>query len=192
VPVFTKKENATLEQCIEVLDWYHANGKNQTQTAKHFNEIYPNVMIKQPLISSWIKNEDKWQEEWASSEAGSWTAKCARQTQHPEITQMMDQWVSEMMSNNILLTGKVLRQKWTRFANLAGIPEDDCLTLSDGWLTWFKTRCGLKEVKCHGKAGSVSLDTAERERECIQELIKACGVELWDIFNADETGFFYA
>jgi len=181
-----------LEQCIEVLDWYHANGKNQTQTAKHFNEIYPNVMIKQPLISSWIKNEDKWQEEWASSEAWSRTAKRARQTQHPEITQMMDQWVSEMMSNNILLTGKVLHQKWTRFADLAGIPEDDRLTLSDGWLTRFKTWCGLKEVKRHGKAGSVSPDTAERERECIQELIKACGVELQDIFNADETGFFYA
>ncbi|OJA13138.1 hypothetical protein AZE42_03647 [Rhizopogon vesiculosus] len=28
-PVFTKKENATLAQRIEILDWYHANGGNQ-------------------------------------------------------------------------------------------------------------------------------------------------------------------
>ncbi|KAG5638030.1 hypothetical protein H0H81_002231 [Sphagnurus paluster] len=46
-PKFVKKENATLTQHIEILDWYHANGRNQTKTAKHFNSIYPNLKIKQ-------------------------------------------------------------------------------------------------------------------------------------------------
>src|SRR5882724_6227624 len=59
-PVFTKKENATLAQCIEILDWYHANGKNQTKMAKPFDPIYPNLRIKQPLVSAWVHKEAKW------------------------------------------------------------------------------------------------------------------------------------
>ena len=59
-PVFTKKENATLAQQLEILDWYHANGKNQTKTAKHFDPIYPNLRIKQPLVSAWVNKEATW------------------------------------------------------------------------------------------------------------------------------------
>ncbi|KAJ7801422.1 hypothetical protein B0H14DRAFT_3489596 [Mycena olivaceomarginata] len=41
-PVFTKKENATVAQCIEILDWHHAQTKrSQTKTAEHFNKNIP-------------------------------------------------------------------------------------------------------------------------------------------------------
>ena len=59
---------------------------------------------------------------------------------------MMDLWVLKAMNDKILLTGEVLRQKWNTFATLVGIPEDDRLKLSEGWLTRFKERNGLKEV----------------------------------------------
>jgi hypothetical protein len=59
-PVFTKKENATLVQRIEILDWFHANGENQSKTARHFDPIYPNLKLKQPIISEWAKDEQKW------------------------------------------------------------------------------------------------------------------------------------
>lgn len=84
MPVFTKKENATLGQRIEILDWYHANDENQSKTAKHFDEIYPNLRIKQPLVSAWVKEEERWREEWACS--GARTAKRVRQTQMEETT----------------------------------------------------------------------------------------------------------
>ena len=69
-PVFTKRENATLAQHIEILNWYHANSKNQSKTAKHFSPKYPNLTTKQPLVSTWVKKEAKWQEEWAQSSGG--------------------------------------------------------------------------------------------------------------------------
>ena len=143
------------------MDWYHANGKNQSMTACHFEEKYPNVQIKQPLISSWLKAEEKWQDDWACSEAR--TAKRIWQTQHPDVTQMMDQWVSEVMADGVLLTGEVLHQKWTRFADLAGIPKDDQLKLSNGWLDWYKTRKDLREYKRHGEAASVTEEMADKE-----------------------------
>jgi len=77
---------------------------------------------------------------------------------------MMDIWVSRALSDNVLLTGEVLRQKWTHFADLKGIPEDDRLKLSNGWLARYKVRKELKEYKRHGEAASVSLETAETER----------------------------
>ena len=191
MPVFTKKENATLAQRIEVLDWHHANGKNQSRTAKHFNVVYPNLQIKQPLVSAWVKDEAKWREESASNRAGFQAAKRARQTLHPAVTEMLDLWVSNAMLNNILVTGEVLRQKWTTFAGLAGIPKDEHLILSNGWLACFKARNNLKEYKRHGEAASVGPDAAQRERERIQRVIKTFGVEPRNLFNADETGFFY-
>jgi hypothetical protein len=47
-PLFTKKENATVAQQVEILDWFYANGKNQTKTATHLNAIYPNIKLTQP------------------------------------------------------------------------------------------------------------------------------------------------
>jgi hypothetical protein len=32
--------------------------------ARHFDPLYPNLKIKQPLLSSWNKEEAKWQELW--------------------------------------------------------------------------------------------------------------------------------
>ncbi|KNZ55914.1 hypothetical protein VP01_2544g3 [Puccinia sorghi] len=51
-----RRELATPAQKAEILAWYHAHGSNQTQTAKHFDEIYPNLKLSQPLISGWLKS----------------------------------------------------------------------------------------------------------------------------------------
>jgi hypothetical protein len=104
---------------------------------------------------------------------------------------MINLWVSKAMSEGILLTGEVLRQKWTKFADLVGIPEDKRLKLSNGWLGQFKERNGLKEMRWHGEAGSSNAETVEKERKQVQELIKKYGYELRDIFNMDEMGLFY-
>jgi hypothetical protein len=101
-----------LAQHIEILDWYHDNGKNQLKTVKHFDSIYPNLKIKQPLVSAWVKDEAKLQEEWAHRNDG-YKAKWAHQTQHPEVMEIMELWVSKVMENNLLLSSEVLCQKWT-------------------------------------------------------------------------------
>ena len=195
--VFTRKENATLRQRIKVLDWYHANGRNQSKTAEHFASIYPNIKIKQPLVSDWVRNEPKWWEEMTRAKCGvngkaRKNAKRPLQTEHPEINEMLEFWVQRAMENNIHFTGDVLRQKWRDFAVLAGIPEDDHLNLSSGWLTCFKDRNNLKHIKRHGEAGSSDKETVENEKKCVQELVKKLGYAKRDIFNMDETGLFYA
>jgi hypothetical protein len=94
-PVFTKKENATLAQRIQILAWHHKNGRNQLKTAQHFSPIYPNLKIKQPLVSAWLKEESKWQEQWeqCGSVESSRAAKRLRQTEFPQIDEMLHLWV---------------------------------------------------------------------------------------------------
>jgi hypothetical protein len=192
-PASIVKQNATVAQRIEVLDWYHENGKSQRKTEMHFRDIYPELKIKQPLVSKWLKQEVHWRGEWERAGiTGQRNAKRARQTQHPDIEEMMDLWVTKAMADGIVLTGEVLRQKWKHFADLVGIPDDERLTLSEGWLTRFKTRHGLKEFKRHGEAGSVNPEIVQMERMRIQELVEQHGYEARDIFNMDETGLFYA
>lgn len=197
-PVFTKKENATLAQRIEILDWHHNSIDNsQTKTAAHWDKIYPNLRLKQPLISSWLKYEKKLRAQLAEMESKGQAdltkrAKRAKQTEHPEVNEMLELWVARAMAHGVHVNGDILRQKWIQFADLACVPDDGRLTLSEGWLTAFKKRCGLKEFKKHGEAGSASAEDVENERTRMQELIRTSGYQLKDIFNMDETGLFYA
>ncbi|KAI9601284.1 hypothetical protein H4Q26_001098 [Puccinia striiformis f. sp. tritici PST-130] len=50
--------NASYAEKVQVLDWHHKNGKNQTKTSAHFQKIFPLLKIKQPLLSKWLKAED--------------------------------------------------------------------------------------------------------------------------------------
>ncbi|KAF8801777.1 hypothetical protein BYT27DRAFT_7226676 [Phlegmacium glaucopus] len=69
------------------------------------------------------------------------------------------------MADRILLTGDVLQQKWNAFADLVGIPKDERLNLSNGWLGRFKDGNGLKEARQHGEAASANANTVENERK---------------------------
>ncbi len=72
---------------------------------------------------------------------------------------------------------------------MAGIPEDERLSLSKGWLTSFKSQTGLKSFKRHGEAASAKMEDVEAERERIWLI--CAEYELKDIYNMDETGLFY-
>ncbi len=112
--------------------------KVQTKTAKHFDKKYPNLKITQPLVSAWVKNEAKTMEAYEKAGSAGWKNKRIRQTQHPEVTEMLDLWVEKALAAKIHLTGDIICQKWTDFADQLAIPQDDRLKLSDGWLTSYK------------------------------------------------------
>ena len=104
---------------------------------------------------------------------------------------MLDLWVSKAMGEKILLTEEVLHKKWRKFADLVGVLENEQLNLSEDWLTWYKARTGLKNIKHHGEATLSASETVEKKQQHIQELIKKHGYQLRDIFNTDESRLFY-
>ncbi|KAI7964991.1 hypothetical protein MJO29_003089 [Puccinia striiformis f. sp. tritici] len=114
-----KPIQAMMAQKIEVLDWYDKNGKNQTKTAKHFDEIYPEIGFKQPLISAWVADCDQICEQ-ADSSASHY--KRVRITKFPQIEEMLNQWVTQALHSKLMITGDVIRAKWQEFASMEKIP----------------------------------------------------------------------
>ena len=81
-----------------------------------------------------------------------------------EFSQGKNVTVVKACKDGVLLTGGVLHQKWQVFADMVGVPEDEQLALSDGWLSWYKDCLGLKQMKQHGKAGSVKPEVVKQEQ----------------------------
>ncbi|KAJ7175606.1 hypothetical protein C8R46DRAFT_1030644 [Mycena filopes] len=156
----------------------------------HLSEPLPEAA----LISSWLKDEKMWRECWAEAEqqGRAVNAKRVKQVEHLEVDKMLVLWIAKAMHGRVHLSSEILRAKCTLFADLVGIPEEDRLVLSDGWLAALKKRCGLKEFKRHGEADSANLADIEADRKRIQDLIFHEGYALRDIFNMDETGLFWA
>ncbi|KZT51780.1 DDE-domain-containing protein, partial [Calocera cornea HHB12733] len=88
----------------------------------------------------------------------------------------------------IAVTGDILRAKWRWFATEEGIEPADWLKLSDGWLSAFKKRHGLKGQRLHGEAASVNQAELEKERTALKQITDHYALR--DSFNMDETGLF--
>ncbi len=110
----------------------------------------------------------------------------------PELEDSMELWVAQAMRDRVSLSGEIIRQKASRFADLLNIPLEERLALSGSWLDSFKKRCGLKEFKQHGEAGSANPDDVVADRKRVQDLLLKDNYALKDIFNMDETGLFWA
>lgn len=146
-----KREVATLAQKIEILTWYQLNGENQTQTARHFDQIYPELKLSQPLISSWLKNTSALHTQFYSNNSAASTSRRRQQkTKHVQVTEALEKWCQQAVSANMDLNGDVIREKWREFARHFRVPESNWLKLSEGWLSSFKERNGLKGFKRHG------------------------------------------
>ncbi|KAG0147492.1 hypothetical protein CROQUDRAFT_656052 [Cronartium quercuum f. sp. fusiforme G11] len=146
-----KREVATLAQKIEILTWYQLNGENQTQTAKHFDQIYPELKLSQPLISSWLKNTTTLHNQYYSTNGATSTNRRRQQkTKHVQVTEALEKWCQQAVSANMDLNGDVIREKWREFARHFRVPESNWLKLSEGWLSSFKERNGLKGFKRQG------------------------------------------
>lgn len=172
-----------------MLNWYHANGRNQSRTAKHFNEKWPELDVKQPKVSDWIAKEQNIRELYSKSPVVAENLCRVNRIKHEEADEALSMWVCQALEDGITVTGDVIREKWRRFARAFNIPEDQWPVLSEGWLTRFKERNGLKERKKHGEAGSQSIATADAERKRVQEICQL--FKLCDIYNLDETGLFW-
>jgi hypothetical protein len=189
--------NPSLEERITILDWYHKNGRKQGDTYEHFRHVpnFRNVRFSQSAISKWLEKESQIREDHEIASPQERAAKRVKQTELLEVTEMMELWVTGACNEGVHLTGDILRTKWRQFEELAGVPEEDRLKCSNGWLEAIKKRLGLRNWKRHGESGSVDPEAVERDCSWIRKLILVAlkdGYSLSDIYNMDETGLLYA
>ena len=110
--------------------------------------------------------------------------------------QWMSEWLMRKESDpKSRIDGNSIKMTAKKIQSLLEIPEPDQLTFSNGWLESFLKRKGLKMQRFHGEAASVNVDDVCSERTRVQQAIEAFanqGGSFNDVFNLDETSFFYA
>ena len=189
----SKKFECTLHDKITILDWHHKNGSMQSKTVDHFQKN-GFARLKQPSLSKWISKEAEIRNQALAEKDLS--VKRVRAVDNPEFEKAMSIWVDQLEENEFNgLTGEVIRQVAIKFYDKLGVPEDERLKLSDGWLEKFKARQALKFVRFHGEAGSVDAKSVELERLRLNGIVKLAlseGYSVDDMYNMDETSFFYA
>ncbi|CCO35660.1 Tigger transposable element-derived protein 6 OS=Homo sapiens GN=TIGD6 PE=2 SV=2 [Rhizoctonia solani AG-1 IB] len=106
----------------------------------------------------------------------------------PQVEKALWVWIEDAERRNLLVTGELIKSKARRTAIEMGIPPHQMIEFSDGWLTRFKGRYGLKERVFHGEAASAPVELIEPAQKVLQDLIR--GYSLKDVINVDETAHF--
>ena len=100
----------------------------------------------------------------------------------------MKLWVEAREAQLQPITGPLIVAKAERLKDALNL-SSDAIKFSNGWVDEFKKRRALQHHHNHGEAGSVNLTSVKEERERMQCELR--GWDLDDVFNTDETSFFW-
>jgi hypothetical protein len=95
-------------------------------------------------------------------------------------------WYRQAQASNIPIDGTTLREKAKIIAAQLNI---DNFSVSSGWVSRFKDRCGLVFKKLAGESAEVSVESTDAWLESLPSLMG--GYEPCDVYNADEMGLFF-
>lgn len=102
---------------------------------------------------------------------------------YDELDRAMWEWFNKARGNNIPISGPIIVAKAKEYANQLNIPD---FRGSNGWLSRFKERHTIRQLKINGERASVSPQTIEDWIPVLRELI--IEYQPRDIFNMDESG----
>ncbi|AAS52156.1 ADR236Wp [Eremothecium gossypii ATCC 10895] len=137
---------ATLEQRIQILDLYHSTKMTQAQVVNRFRD---QVSISGSTLSEWVKREQELRERYRELQSRQ-IAKAKKEKnkssyKYSRMNEMMDHYLCMLREKNIQITEGILRDCWQRYARQLGVTDPKRLkSFSNGWLTQFKKRHGLK------------------------------------------------
>jgi hypothetical protein len=175
-PVAAKRPQLSAIEKLEVLDWYHANGRNQKATAAHFQQRLRYGKLNQGTVSRWVAAEAKIR---AAANGCAKSATCdgvhatrEKSLKHPELEKCLALWLEQLdATRRARLTGREIKRTARQIYDELGVPEADRLELSNGWLGRFQTRHGLKLHRRSSEAISTDGAGLEEERGRIREEI---------------------
>jgi len=188
----SKRTEATVYEKLSVIKWYQDSGRNAGKTKEFFNPSFPS--LHETTILSWVRNEANLEEVYNSSKKVNQIRN--KKTFNLQFDDAMDEWLMRKESDpKSRIGGNSIKMTAKKIQSLLEIPEPDQLTFSNGWLESFLKRKGLKMQRFHGEAASLNVYDVVLNVEEFQQAIEAFAtqdVSLNDVFNLDETSFFYA
>jgi hypothetical protein len=182
----TKKRSVITKALCKEICIYNKQHPNTThqKIADFFNIKYHKISISRSTISKIIKKSNIHLALNETSQAAT-TARI-RNVKNPQIDRALELWITQAITAGMIISGDILKEKAKIFADGFGITG---ITFSNGWLTRFKKRTGIRRRKFQGEAASAPIETLPTERKRLQEILSSYSLN--DIYNADETGLFF-
>ncbi|KAL7077876.1 hypothetical protein ACQ4LE_003088 [Meloidogyne hapla] len=164
-PIFTpKRQKISIELKKKIIDYYLANPNSSLkQIAEEFSDF--NVLLKKSSIHSILKNK---QNIIDAIDNGMKIKKRSHLTKgrNANFDEAVLNWIRQVKSQNIAITGSLLKEKAMEIANLMGI---DNFKASNGWMEKFKER------------HSIRFRTEKTEPEPIIDIVQ--DVTNWEVFR---------
>lgn len=206
-----KKVVISIEEKYEVLQRLDS-GETAVNLAKELN-------VGKSTISDWKKNR-KEIEKWYLSRAGPSTSKLGKKrktmkkSEYEEVGEALYIWFLQKREKGAPLSGPILREKALHFyaelekktqtgadgepTNTSTETTDDTdgkekFTASDGWLSRWKNRFGIRQLNICGEKLSAENQREELEtfKRRFQRMIEKKGLGGDQIYNCDETGLYF-
>jgi hypothetical protein len=147
-------------------------------------ELAKKYNVNHKTISRILKNKDYWINiDLNSNEAKS---RRIRSPKFPLLEKSLMMWVDNALKAHVTITGFVLIYQAQEFAKLLDITN---FKASEGWLSNFKKRVGLKKFSHSGEGNSAPLEEIPRFQVELQNLLQNWSIE--NIFNCDETALYW-
>ena len=182
-----KLKALTFSEKLEVLDHMRTHRLTQKQAAEYWQENGYRDRVSQKNISMWVKNEERIRGEVARGGAKA-ASRRIREVRFPELEAALKLWIEGREAQLQPITGPLIVAKAERLRVALDLPGD-AIKFSNGWVDEFKRRHALQHYQSHGEAGSVNLTSVKEEHTRMRGELQ--GWDLNDVFNADETSFFW-
>ena len=133
-----------------------------------------------------MKNKKKIIEHFQNGGNAKRKVMTTRTSKFEVINEQVFDWFTSARSRNIPLSGPLIKEKAKALCEEAGI-QDFCA--SNGWLQKWKKCYNIGAAVLSGESASVDETVVEEWKSRLDRITE--GYSLENIFNADETGFFY-
>lgn len=168
-------KSLSFSEKVKILEEIESKELSQVAIAKKYG-------ISESTLSTFKKNKESILRGHASSEGG----KRNRQPEIPDIDQAVTIWFSDARNNRINLDGNLIRSKAEEFAKKLGHND---FKASAGWFSNWKKRNNVVFKTETGESGAVDVKSAAEWMLSLDPILREYDPK--NIFNADETGFFY-
>jgi len=120
-----------------------------------------------------------------------------KRSEHEKVSECLYVWFMEKRHKGLPVSGVLLKSQAMKFyeklENTEGIPEEEKFTASDGWLSRWKKRYGVRELKVSGEKLSAinQMNQLEKFKRRLLRMMIRHDLQAEQIYNADETGLYY-
>ncbi len=112
----------------------------------------------------------------------------ARIVKQSDVNVILWKWFATTHARGYPISGPILQGKAKQIASELGVEGGDFST-SEGWLQKWKQRNNVRSYKIRGEFGNVDLERAKQWKLSLKTLL--IGYDMKNVFNMDETGFFF-